>query len=182
MKKRFITFMLALAIMVGMMLPIAASATTVNDVYDYFLTMPMADNYKADVQKLMKIVPVNDDQAAQLLDDLKQVNAIADASKGNDPRNYTAAEAATVLDLVKKACAVVDVEVVIVKKTDANRISDVDEIALEFYYKGQKIYEYDGDVVSKTGSDISTAALFGGFALLAVAAVSVLVLRKKETV
>ena len=115
------------------------------------------------------------------MDYLKQVNAIADASKGNDPRNYTAAEAATVLDLVKKACAVVDVEVVIVKKTDANRISDVDEIALEFYYKGQKIYEYDGDVVSKTGSDISTAALFGGFALLAVAAVSVLVLRKKET-
>ena len=182
MKKKIITYMLALAIMVGMMLPMTASATTVNDVYDYFLTMPMADNYKADVQKLMKIVPVSDDQAAQLLDYLKQVNAIADASKGNEPRNYTAAEVTKVLNLVKEACAVVDVEVVIVHKTDSNRISDVDEIALEFYYKGQKIYEYDGDVVSKTGSDISTAALFGGFALLAVAAVSVIVLRKKETV
>ena len=172
MKKKIITYMLALAVMVGMILPMTASATTVNDVYDYFLTMPLADNYKADVQKLMKIVPVNDDQ----------VNAIADASKGNDPRNYTAAEVSKVLELVKEACAVVGVEVVIVNKTDANRISTVDEVALEFYYKGQKIYEYDGDVVSKTGSDISTAALFGGFALLAVAAVSVIVLRKKETV
>lgn len=181
MKKRIITYMLVLAVMVGIMLPMTASATTVNDVYDYFLTMPMAENYKADAQKLMKIVSVTDDQAAQLLDYLKKINTIADPAKGNDPRNYTAAEVSQVLNWVKEACAVVGVEVVIVTKADADRVSSVDEVVLEFYYKGQKIYEYDGDAVSKTGSDISMATLFGGFALLSAAAVAVVVFRKKET-
>ena len=182
MKKKIITYLLVLAVMLGIMMPITASATTVNDVYDYFLTMPMADLYKADMQKLMKIVPCTDEQAAQLLGYLQQVNAIADPAKGNEPRNYTWDEVYQVLDLVKAACAVVDVEVVIVEKTPETHISEVDDVMLEFYYQGKKIYEYDGDVIRKTGSDISPVALYTGFTLLAAAVVAVIVLRKKEIV
>ena len=180
MKKRMIACVFALVLLVGVMCaPMAASATTVDDVYNYFLTMPMADQYKDDVQKLMGVVPVTDDQAAQLLDYLKKVNTIADASKGNDPRNYTREEVQQVLEWVQAACAVVNVEVKFTTRTDADRVNPADHMILEFFYEGKKIYEYDGDAVSKTGSDISSAALFGGFTLLATAAVVVVAAKKK---
>ena len=182
MKKRIITCLLVLALMLSIMAPMTVSATTVNDVYEYFLTMPMADYYKDDLQKLMKIVPCSDEQAAILLDYLKRVNEIAAPAKGNEPRNYTEDKVYEVINLAKEACAVVNVDVIMTWRTDETRLSPVDQIILEFIYNGEKIYEYDGDAIRKTGSDISPVALYTGFALLAAAAVAVVALRKKETV
>lgn len=177
MKKRVIACVLSIALMLGAMLvPMSASAATVEDVYEVFKTLPMADQFDADAQKLMDIVPVTSEQADTLIEILNDAKTIITAEKGTDPANYSKDEVSKIVDLLGRACETVGVEYKMVQSSAAGS-----NTVFEFYYKGEKIYEYDGDAVSKTGSDISPVALYTGFVLIAASVVALLIVRKKVT-
>ena len=178
MKKRIVACVLSVALMLGtLLLPMSASAATVEDVYAVFKTFPMAEQFDADAKKLMDIVPVTSEQADKLIEILNEAKKIITAEKGTDPKNYSDDDVRKMFDLLGEACGTVNVEYKLIQK--ANAISEDDSLVIEFYYNGKKIYEYDGDVISKTGSDISPAALYTGFVLIAASVVALLVVRKK---
>lgn len=178
MKKRIFACVLSVALLLGaMFVPMSASAATVEDVYEVFKTLPVADQFDEDARKLMDAVPITSEQADALIAILNEAKTIITEEKGTDPEKYSDEDVLKMFDLMGQACDLVGIEYKLIQKPNAT--SEEDSLLIEFYYNGTKIYEYDGDVVSKTGSDISPVALYTGIALIAASVVALIVVRKK---
>ena len=185
--KKVVLIMLSLAIVLGTILaPVAASATTYQDCYDFFCELPQAWEYKEEAKKLMDVVPCDDSQAAVVMEGLEELKTISthfsgdDSWRKTDPRGYSATDIYAAIAALDKICNALHVTYEIVPKTSATRISDVDDIEVHFFYEGELIYIYDGDAISKTGNDVMVWPAVAGVALLAVAAVLVCTKKSKE--
>lgn len=182
--KKVLLILLSLTMVIGSMLvPVTASATTAQECYDFFCTLPASEYYKDDVKQLMDIVPCSDAQAEVVMQALQQFEVISKRYSGdpswlpNDPRGFSAADIHEVFGILDTVCSALNLEYEVVVGTV---ISDVDPIEVNFYYEGKLIYVYDGDFISKTGVDIPVWPAVAGVALLAVAAVVVCAKKTKE--
>lgn len=184
--KKLVLIVLSLTIFIGTLLvPVAASATTAEDCYNFFTTLPAAEYYKEDVKHLMDVVPCTDAQAEVVMEGLKKFETISKRYSGdaswlpNDPRGFSKADVAEVFGILDTICGTLNLtyEVVV-----GNVISDVDPIEVNFYYNGELVYVYDGDFIRTTGSDIPVWPAVAGVVLLAAAAVSVCLKKTKENV
>lgn len=184
--KKVLLIVLSLTVLIGtMLMPLSASATTAQDCYDFFCTLPASEYYKDDVKALMDVVPCSDAQAAVVMEGLQKFQTISTRYHGdaswlpNDPRGFSKADVTEVFGILDTICAALDLQYEVVTGTV---ISNVDPIEVNFYYQGQLVYVYDGDFISTTGVNVPVWPAVAAVVLLAAAAVVVCVKKTKENV
>lgn len=195
MKKRIIVFLVTVSLLVGVLGgSLSASAYTQQDLLEEFATIPASHWVYADIEKLSDTMQLTEEQCNQLWPILQAVKELVPEDNGptvymgsnhnNAGRAYSVEVVAQVLDYIRAACKITGCT--FVKSLVPEQTHEID-IVFKLYDKdGKLIFEYDGDLVKKTGaadvggiSGSDIGLLCGGAALVVLAGVACVVLTKK---
>lgn len=196
MNKRILMFVVAFSLLIsafgGAM---SASAYTQQDLLEEFATIPASHWVYADIEKLSATMPLTEEQCNQLWPLLQEVKALLPTDNGpsvyhgsnhdNTGRAYSAEVVARVLDLIREACKITGCT--FVKSLVPEQTHDIDIVFKLYDSTGKLIFEYDGDLVKKTGAEQENALqaseigmLVAGVSFIALSAALAVVLAKKK--
>ncbi len=197
MKKKILMFFVAFSLLVSVLGgTFSASAYTQEDLLKEFATIPASHWVYADIEKLSDTMTLTEEQCNQLWPLLQNVKELVPtdngpsvyhgSNHGNTGRAYSAEVVAKVLDNIRAACKITGCT--FVKSLVPNQTHDIDIVFKLYDGTGKLIFEYDGDLVKKTGVDdvntlgakeIGLLSLGVGFVALS-AAVAVVTAKKNK--
>lgn len=191
MKRRLAVFCAAVIALVFSLTPaVAAYAYTQEDLLREFRTIPAAHWVLADIENLSETMQLSEEQCDALWPLLQRVKQLVPEDNGpsvfhgrnhnNTGRAYSAEVVAQVLDCIRQACRITGCT--FVKSLVPDQTHDIDIVFKLYDSRGKLIFEYDGDLVKRTGGDVSESGnglLFTGVGLFAVAGCGVVFARKK---
>ncbi len=182
--RRFTVLLLSLAILaLSLSATITASAYTQEDLMEEFKTIPASHWVLADFENLSRSMRLTEEQCNELWPLLQEVKALlptdngptvhAGTNNGNTGRMYSAEVVARVMDLIRAACRVTGCT--FVKSLVPNATHSMDIVFKLYDSTGKLIFEYDGDLIKQTGTDVESGAstslnwyLYGGIGALLI--------------
>ena len=172
--KKFIKVIAVSLALVSILCVSAFAATPQEDVINAIEAAVPAElfaEYEVALENLAKQVPVDENQAKEIIAIIKEVTAKVDLAKVEHLADLTAADREYVLDKLDAACAIADVTYTLTLSNTPDIKSDV---VVNFFYENKSIGAFDSHEVKKTGGEdypAATALVLGGV-VLALAAVA----------
>lgn len=184
--KRFTVLLLSVAVLaLSLSASTTASAYTQEDLMEEFKTIPASHWVLADFENLSRTMQLTEDQCNQLWPILQEVKALlptdngptvhAGSNNGNTGRMYSAEVVAKVMDHIRAACRITGCT--FVKTIVPDPTHSIDIVFKLYDSTGKLIFEYDGDLIKQTGTDVnesnnsaaSSWYLYGGIGALIIA-------------
>ncbi|MBE6678473.1 MAG: hypothetical protein E7597_06740 [Ruminococcaceae bacterium] len=180
--RRFTVLLLSVAVLaLSLSATMTASAYTQEDLMEEFKTIPASHWVLADFENLSRTMRLTEEQCNQLWPILQEVKALlptdngptvhAGTNNGNTGRMYSAEVVAQVMDHIRAACRITGCT--FVKSLVPNPTHEIDIVFKLYDSTGKLIFEYDGDLIKQTGTDVagstSTSSpwyLYGGMGAL----------------
>lgn len=150
--KKLIAMLLACVMLVGMTATVSVSAAGPKDdmiaaCYEY-MPEPLIKEYLPLIQNILAQIEVNQDQADQVIECIKESREFFKEYKGVTLHYYTQEERKFAVDMVARICDILFLTTKYTSSTDKDHHQDV---VCEIYTQdGTMIGVLDGDVVKKT--------------------------------
>ena len=177
--KRVIAFLIVV-ISAFCAMGVSASAATKSDILQEFRKTVVSKYTIIKAENALRGINITPEQGDEIVKRIKEVSAVVNTDKGISAHTYSVSEVTLVMRHISEVCGMLGLRYEYVM---ADEIFHSGDIVFRCYdAAGKLIFEYDGDLISKTGFDISAgeigAVSLAGALLIAFA---VLLVSKKRS-